>query len=120
MKFQLIRKMQFGFGASAVLETCDYWEARQSPLFAEVAQHSNTPETLYMYAAFLKSQNRTEEAREWVQQLLQKKGTRTLPRYWQRIILKGPELPKWLFEVSSNYGLSILPWLEALAPHLLD
>jgi hypothetical protein len=54
-----------------------------APLFAEVVQHSNTPETLYLYAAFLKSQNRSEEAREWVQQLLQKK--RTLPRYWQRI-----------------------------------
>ena len=54
-----------------------------APLFAEVAQHSNTPETLYTYAAFLKSQNRTGEARESLQQLLQKK--RTLPRYWQRI-----------------------------------
>jgi hypothetical protein len=52
-------------------------------LFAEVVQHSNTPETLYTYAAFLKSQSRSEEAREWVWQLLQKK--RTLPRYWQRI-----------------------------------
>jgi hypothetical protein len=52
-------------------------------LFAEVAQHSNTPETLYTYAAFLKSQNRSDEARESLRQLLQKK--RTLPRYWQRI-----------------------------------
>jgi hypothetical protein len=54
-----------------------------APLFAEVVQHSNTPETLYSYAAFLKSQSRNEEAREWLRQLLQKK--RTLPRYWQRI-----------------------------------
>jgi hypothetical protein len=54
-----------------------------APLFAEVVQHSNTPETLYTYAAFLKSQNRSEEARELLRQLLQKK--RTLPRYWQRI-----------------------------------
>jgi hypothetical protein len=58
-------------------------EREAAPLFAEVVQHSNTPEALYMYAAFLKSQNRSEEAREWVRQLLQKK--RTLPRYWQRI-----------------------------------
>jgi hypothetical protein len=54
-----------------------------APLFAEVARHSSTPETLYSYAAFLKSQNRSEEAREWARQLLQKK--RTLPRYWRRI-----------------------------------
>ena len=58
-------------------------EQEAAPLFAEVVQHSNTPETLYTYAAFLKSQHRSEEAREWVLQLLQKK--RTLPRYWQRI-----------------------------------
>jgi hypothetical protein len=58
-------------------------EQGAAPLFAEVVQHSNTPETLYAYAAFLKSQNRNDEAREWAQQLLQKK--RTLPRYWQHI-----------------------------------
>jgi hypothetical protein len=58
-------------------------EQEAASLFAEVVQHSNTPETLYTYAAFLKSQNRSEEAREWAQQLLLKK--RTLPRYWQRI-----------------------------------
>lgn len=69
-----------------------------APLFAEVVQHSNTPETLYTYAAFLKSQNRNDEARDWAQQLLQKK--RTLPRYWQRIerpwFLKGQALLKEL------------------------
>lgn len=58
-------------------------EQEAEPLFAEVIQHSNTPETLYIYAAFLKSQNRNGEARDWAQQLLQKK--RTLPRHWQRI-----------------------------------
>jgi|SRR5437588_4893652 len=58
-------------------------EQDAAPLFADVVQHSTTPETLYSYAAFLKSQNRGEEAREWVCQLLQKK--RTLPRYWRRI-----------------------------------
>ena len=69
-----------------------------APLFAEVVQHSNTPEILYSYAAFLNSQNRNEEAREWLRQLLQKK--RTLPRYWQRIerpwFRKGQALLKQL------------------------
>jgi hypothetical protein len=58
-------------------------EQDAGPLLTEVIQHSNTPEALYTYAAFLKSQNRPAEARDWVQQLLQKQ--RTLPRYWQRI-----------------------------------
>jgi hypothetical protein len=58
-------------------------EQQAAPLFDEVVQHPSTPETLYTYASFLKSQNRSEEAREWVRQLLQKK--RTLPRHWQRI-----------------------------------
>jgi hypothetical protein len=58
-------------------------EQDAAPFLTEVVQHSNTPETLYTYAAFLKSQNRPAEARDWVQQLLQKQ--RTLPRYWQRI-----------------------------------
>jgi hypothetical protein len=73
-------------------------EQEAAPLFAEVVQHSNTPETLYTYAAFLKSQNRCEEAREWVRQLMQKK--RTLPRYWRRLerpwFRKGQSLLKEL------------------------
>jgi hypothetical protein len=82
--------------AEAYAATGHRQEAEQ--LFAEVVQHSSTPETLYTYAAFLKSQNRSEEAREWVGQLLQKK--RTLPRYWQRIerpwFRKGQSLLKQL------------------------
>jgi hypothetical protein len=58
-------------------------EQEAMPLFQDVVLHSNTPETLYTYAAFLKSQNRYDEARDWLRQLQQKK--RTLPRYWQRI-----------------------------------
>jgi hypothetical protein len=58
-------------------------EREAMPLFEEVVLNSNTPETLYTYAAFLKSQNRYDEARDWLRQLQQKK--RTLPRYWQRI-----------------------------------
>ena len=67
--------------AEAYAETGREQEA--VPLFEEAAQHSSTPETLYLYASFLKSQNRSGEAREWVNQLLQKQ--RTLPRYWRRL-----------------------------------
>src|SRR5260370_20899240 len=55
---------------------------RADQLFAEVTQISTTPETLYNYASFLKTANRSEESREWTQKLLAKK--RTLPRYIQR------------------------------------
>src|SRR6266436_115173 len=55
---------------------------RADPLFVEVAQISTTPETLYNYASFLKTVNRSHEAREWAQKLQAKK--RTLPRYMQR------------------------------------
>jgi hypothetical protein len=55
---------------------------RAEPLFTEVTQISTTPETLFNYAAFLKTANRQDEAREWTQKLLAKK--RTLPRYMQR------------------------------------
>jgi hypothetical protein len=56
---------------------------RAGQLFAEVTQHSTTPETLYNYANYLKLLNRREEALEWTQKLLAKK--RTLPRYMERI-----------------------------------
>lgn len=55
---------------------------RAEPLFSEVTQISTTPETLFNYAAFLKTSKRADEAREWAQKLLAKK--RTLPRYMQR------------------------------------
>jgi len=54
-------------------------EQEAAPLFEEVVLHSSAPETLYTYAAFLKSQNRRDEARDWLRQLQQKK--QTLPRY---------------------------------------
>ena len=89
-------------------------ETEAAPLFAEVVQHSNTPETLYTYAAFLKSQNRSEEARDWLRQLLQKK--RTLPRYWQRIerpwFRKGQALLKKLCASYTERSRS-----EASPPH---
>lgn len=75
-------------------------EREAAPLFADVIQHSTTPETLYTYAEFLKSQNRSVEAREWAAQLLQKE--RTLPRYWRRMarpwFRKGQALLKELSE----------------------
>jgi hypothetical protein len=55
---------------------------RADQLFAEVTQISTTPETLYNYASFLKTANRRDEARDWLQKLEAKK--RTLPRYMQR------------------------------------
>jgi len=58
-------------------------EQDAAPFFAEAVQHSSTPETLFTYAAFLKSQNRPDEARQWLRQLLEK--NRTLPRHWQRL-----------------------------------
>lgn len=67
--------------AEAYAETGREQEA--APLFEEAAQHSSTPETLYLYASFLKSQNRGAEARESLNQLLLKR--RTLPRYWRRL-----------------------------------
>jgi hypothetical protein len=51
-------------------------------LFAQVVPHSDTPETIYNYARFLKSQGRGQEAREWAQKILHK--LRTMPRAFRR------------------------------------
>jgi hypothetical protein len=69
-----------GLLANACVQTGELERADQ--LFAEVTQISTTPETLYNYASFLKTANRREESREWLQKLEAKK--RTLPRYMQR------------------------------------
>ncbi len=69
-----------GLLANAYAQTGQLERADQ--LFAEVTQISTTPETLYNYASFLKTANRREESREWLQKLEAKK--RTLPRYMQR------------------------------------
>jgi len=71
--------------------------------FADVINYSSTPEALYSYAAFLKSQNKIEESREWIQRLFDKK--RTLPHYMQRI-----ERP-WFAK-----GKALLAELNALTP----
>jgi hypothetical protein len=69
-----------GLLANAYAQTGQLERADQ--VFAEVTQISTTPETLYNYASFLKTANRRDEAREWLQKLFAKK--RTLPRYMQR------------------------------------
>jgi hypothetical protein len=51
-------------------------------VFAAAMERTNTPEMLCSYAAFLTTQNRTEEAREWLKRLEELK--RTAPRFVQR------------------------------------
>jgi hypothetical protein len=70
--------------------------AEATTMFDDAVARSNTPEMLYNYAAFLKSQNRIADAREWVGHLFEKK--KSLPRYMQRIerpwFRKGETLSK--------------------------
>jgi hypothetical protein len=84
--------------ANAYAQTGDY--ARADAMFAEPIQFTNTPETLYNYARFLKLAGRNDEAKEWAQTLMAKK--RTLPRYMQRYerpwFRKGKALIKELSE----------------------
>lgn len=56
--------------------------ARAQELFARVSEVSTLSETCLNYAAFLASQNRKDEAREWAQRVLARKAT--MPRYLQR------------------------------------
>jgi hypothetical protein len=51
-------------------------------LFREATDRSTLSETYLNYAAFLASQNRVPEAREWAQRVLARKST--IPRYLQR------------------------------------
>ena len=51
-------------------------------LFAQVTEISTLSETGLNYAAFLASQNRNAEAREWAERILARKAT--MPRYLQR------------------------------------
>ena len=56
--------------------------ARAQEIFAHVSEVSTLSETCLNYAAFLASQNRKDEAREWAQRVLARKAT--MPRYLQR------------------------------------
>ncbi len=51
-------------------------------LFQQATQISTLSETYYNYAAFLASQNRPAESREWAERILAKKPT--MPRYLRR------------------------------------
>ena len=55
---------------------------KAAALFAEVTRISTISETQVNYAAFLASQGRTVEAREWAQRVLSKKAT--MPGYLKR------------------------------------
>jgi hypothetical protein len=69
-------------------------------MYAAPIQFTNTPETLYNYAIFLKLAGRNDEAKQWAETLMAKK--RTLPRYMQRYerpwFRKGKALLKELKE----------------------
>jgi hypothetical protein len=56
--------------------------AKAQEIFAHVSEVSTLSETCLNYAAFLASQNRKDEAREWAQRVLARKAT--MPRYLQR------------------------------------
>jgi hypothetical protein len=56
--------------------------AEAAAVFSDVMQHTGTPELLFSYAAFLATQNRNDEARDWLKRLEETK--RTAPRFVQR------------------------------------
>jgi hypothetical protein len=55
---------------------------KAEPLFQDVTNRSTLSETYYNYAAFLVSQGRAAEAREWTMKILAKKAT--MPSYLRR------------------------------------
>ncbi len=55
---------------------------RAEMLFRQATEISTLSETYFNYAAFLASQSRSAEARDWAQRILAKKPT--MPRYLQR------------------------------------
>jgi len=73
-------------------------EAEADDVFSGAMRYTSTPEMLFSYAEFLKSRNRTEEAREWLDRLEEKR--RTAPRFMQRTnrawFKKGKALSKQL------------------------
>ena len=55
---------------------------KAEPLFLQATKISTNSETYYHYALFLQSQGRTEEARKWAQNILDKRPT--MPGYLRR------------------------------------
>jgi hypothetical protein len=70
-------------------------------VFSQVMEHTGTPEMLFNYAAFLMTQDRNDEARQWLKRLEETK--RTAPRFVQRTnrawFSKGKALSKQLGSV---------------------
>ena len=50
-------------------------DAEAAAVFSAAMQHTSTPEMLCSYAGFLATQNRKEEAREWLNRLEETKRT---------------------------------------------
>jgi hypothetical protein len=55
---------------------------KAAKLFEEATRISTSSETYYNYAQFLQAQGRTDEARQWVQKILDKRAT--MPGYQKR------------------------------------
>jgi hypothetical protein len=55
---------------------------KAAKLFAQATQVSTSSETYYNYAQFLQAQGRVDEARQWVQKILEKRAT--MPGYQKR------------------------------------
>ena len=77
-------------------------DAEAERVFSAAMQHTSTPEMLFSYAAFLKSRNRMEEAREWLNRLEEKR--RTSPRFVQRTDRYWFNKGKALFKQLSSSG----------------
>jgi hypothetical protein len=69
-----------GLLAHALAKTGD--RSRADVLFADVTSTSTLSETQYNYAAFLASEGRSSEAKEWTERILRKKAT--MPDYIRR------------------------------------
>lgn len=75
-------------------------------MYADAIKQSSTPDMLYNYALFLKSQDRLPEAREVLNQLREKR--KTMPRYMERVerpwFRKGKALEKEINKADSRQG----------------
>jgi Tfp pilus assembly protein PilF len=55
---------------------------KAAKLFEQAIKISTSSETYYNYALFLQSQRRTDEARQWLQKIIEKRAT--MPSYQRR------------------------------------
>ena len=55
---------------------------KAAKLFEQAIKISTSSETYYNYALFLQSQRRTDEARQWLQKIIEKRAT--MPGYQRR------------------------------------